>query len=110
MSITDERPAAPDELRQRVAEELESWEEDELAAFLERRGESKEHFLTGARRPVERVYGPEHLAGRAGTRSACPAGSRTRAGRTRRCTARPWTMRQIAGFGRPRRPTSASST
>jgi 2-hydroxyisobutanoyl-CoA mutase large subunit len=93
-------PTTTDELRQRVAEELASWEENELAAFLERRGESKEQFLSGARRPVERLYGPEHagdweeigLPGRFPyTRGPYPTMYRSR----------PWTMRQIAGFGTP---------
>ena len=44
MSTVPTTPLAPEELRRRVAEELESWEAGELAAFLERRGESKEQL------------------------------------------------------------------
>ena len=93
---------AGDELRRRVAEELESWEEGELAAFLARMGESKEQFLSGARSPVDRVYGPEHVAETSWEDVGLPGRfPYTRGPYPTMYRSRPWTMRQIAGFGTP---------
>ena len=100
MSTVPTTPLAPEELRRRVAEELESWEAGELAAFLERRGESKERFLTGARNEVDRVYGPEHVADTRWEDIGLPGRyPYTRGPYPTMYRARPWTMRQIAGFG-----------
>ena len=100
MSTVPTTPLAPEELRRRVAEELESWEAGELAAFLERRGESKERFLTGARNEVDRVYGPEHVADTNWEDVGLPGRfPYTRGPYPTMYRARPWTMRQIAGFG-----------
>ena len=111
MSTVPTTPLAPEELRRRVAEELESWEAGELAAFLERRGESKERFLTGARNEVDRVYGPEHVADTDWEDVGLPGRFPTPAGRTRRCTARArGRCARSRASARRRRPTSASST
>jgi methylmalonyl-CoA mutase N-terminal domain/subunit len=81
---------------------LEDWEANELAAFLAKRPESREEYLSGSQKPVKRLYTPEDVAdipyeeiGFPGrypfTRGPYPTMYR---GRT-------WTMRQIAGFGTP---------
>ena len=102
MSTVPTTPLAPEELRRRVAEELASWEADELAAFLERRGESKERFLSGARSEVDRVYGPEHVADTNWEDVGLPGRfPYTRGPYPTMYRSRPWTMRQIAGFGTP---------
>ncbi|MEA2310391.1 MAG: 2-hydroxyisobutanoyl-CoA mutase large subunit [Solirubrobacteraceae bacterium] len=102
MSTVPATPLAPEELRRRVAEELETWEAGELAAFLERRGESKRQFLSGARRPVDRVYGPEHVAETSWEDVGLPGRfPYTRGPYPTMYRSRPWTMRQIAGFGTP---------
>ena len=102
MSTVPTTPLAPEELRRRVAEELESWEAGELAAFLERRGESKARFLTGARNEVDRVYGPEHVADTNWEDVGLPGRfPYTRGPYPTMYRSRPWTMRQIAGFGTP---------
>ena len=91
-----------DGTRQAVQEQVGQWEAGELAEFLERRPESQDCYLTGSRRPVERVYTPADVAdvpfediGLPGrypfTRGPYPTMYRGRV----------WTMRQIAGFGTP---------
>ncbi len=80
--------------------QLRDWEENEVAAFLERQPERKEQFFTQGDVPVKRVYTAADAAetplediGLPGrypyTRGPYPTMYR---GRT-------WTMRQIAGFG-----------
>jgi len=105
MSSVDEQKTTGlvgEELRRRVAEELASWEDGELAAFLERRGEQREAFLTGARRPVERVYTPADLADTDEQDIGLPGRFPfTRGPYPTMYRSRPWTMRQIAGFGTP---------
>jgi methylmalonyl-CoA mutase cobalamin-binding domain/chain len=104
MSTTQKTETAltGDELRRRVAEELSAWEDAELAAFLERTGEQREEFLSGARRPIERVYTPEHLAGTSFEDVGLPGRfPYTRGPYPTMYRGRTWTMRQIAGFGTP---------
>ncbi|MGY4098814.1 methylmalonyl-CoA mutase family protein [Nocardia sp. R16R-3T] len=82
-----------------VTDDLQNWESVELAAFLERQPESREHYRSGSGLPIERIYTPADLPadwrdiGLPGrypfTRGPYPTMYR---GRT-------WTMRQIAGFG-----------
>ncbi|MGH8221375.1 MAG: methylmalonyl-CoA mutase family protein [Woeseiaceae bacterium] len=80
--------------------QLESWEQNELAAFLEKAPERRSEFRTNTGFPVKRVYTALDLAqtppediGLPGqypfTRGAYPTMYRGRL----------WTMRQIAGFG-----------
>src|SRR5437764_10252895 len=74
------------------------WEKNELAEFRRRQPESKERYETASGIPVHRVYTPEDAVpfeeiGLPGkypyTRGPYPTMYR----------GRPWTMRQIAGFG-----------
>ena len=46
-----------------VESDVESWEQLELATFLERVPERPVPYLTGSRRPVRRVYTPIDVAG-----------------------------------------------
>ena len=80
--------------------QFESWEQDELAAFLKKAPERRAEFRTNTGFPVKRVYTALDLAetppedvGLPGqypfTRGAYPTMYRGRL----------WTMRQIAGFG-----------
>jgi methylmalonyl-CoA mutase cobalamin-binding domain/chain len=86
----------------RVAAQVRDWENNELAAVLAKRPESRKEYFSGSRAPVKRVYTPADIAdvpfdeiGLPGqypfTRGPYPTMYR---GRT-------WTMRQIAGFGTP---------
>ena len=83
-----------------LAQEFADWEQRELADFLARHGERQEEFQTFGKIPLKRVYTaldaadtPLEDIGLPGrypfTRGPYPTMYR----------ARPWTMRQIAGFG-----------
>ena len=85
---------------QRLEEEIRDWEANEVADFLNRAPERKEHFETFSGTPLKRVYTSldresagiedEGLPGRYPfTRGPYPTMYR----------GRNWTMRQIAGFG-----------
>jgi methylmalonyl-CoA mutase N-terminal domain/subunit len=89
-------PDAIDRIRRQRLE----WEAGELAAFVSRQPESRPEYRTRSGIPVKRVYTPEDVA-------AIPYDDLTLPGRypfTRgpyptMYRGRPWTMRQIAGFG-----------
>jgi len=83
-----------------VAHEIADWEQREVAAFLRKQAERREHFFTSGGVPVKRVYTAADIAdvplediGLPGrypfTRGPYPTMYRSRH----------WTMRQIAGFG-----------
>jgi methylmalonyl-CoA mutase cobalamin-binding domain/chain len=93
-------PAA-DEIS-RIKAQVDDWEANELASFLGRRPETREQYFSGSGAPVNRVYTPADIAdipfediGLPGqypfTRGPYPTMYR----------GRPWTIRQIAGFGTP---------
>ncbi len=90
------------ELRTRLEEELGDWERGELAAFLARKADLKESHTTGSGRPVKRVYTPLDLAPTTSDDVGLPGRFPfTRGPYPTMYRARPWTMRQIAGFGTP---------
>ncbi|MYA96986.1 MAG: methylmalonyl-CoA mutase [Nitrospinae bacterium] len=85
---------------EKLRSEIEGWEGNEVAAFLNRQAERKEQFFTIGDFPVQRVYTAADIAetplediGLPGrypfTRGPYPTMYRSRV----------WTMRQIAGFG-----------
>ena len=85
---------------EKLRSEIEDWESNEVAAFLNKQAERKEQFFTTGDFPVQRVYtaadtaetpiGDIGLPGRYPfTRGPYPTMYRSRV----------WTMRQIAGFG-----------
>jgi len=85
---------------EKIRSDVEHWENNEVAAFLEKQAERKEQFFTIGDFPVQRVYTAADVAntplediGLPGrhpfTRGPYPTMYRSRA----------WTMRQIAGFG-----------
>ncbi|MDO8187940.1 methylmalonyl-CoA mutase family protein [Conexibacter sp. JD483] len=89
-------------VREHVEAELTAWEEQELAASLARRGESREQYLSGSRRPVKRVYTAADVADIPYEEIGLPGQYPfTRGPYPTMYRARPWTMRQIAGFGTP---------
>jgi 2-hydroxyisobutanoyl-CoA mutase large subunit len=76
------------------------WEQLELADFLRRQPESRAEYRTGSGLPVQRVYTPEDLAGTRVEDIGLPGRYPfTRGPYPTMYRARPWTMRQIAGFG-----------
>jgi methylmalonyl-CoA mutase cobalamin-binding domain/chain len=93
---------AGDDEASRIEREVQDWEANELASFLRRRPESRQQYYSGSGAPVSRVYTPADVAG-------IPFGDIGLPGRypfTRgpyptMYRGRPWTIRQIAGFGTP---------
>ncbi len=93
-------PLADEARRARAAAELAEWEAGELAAFLRRQPEQKEHYVTRARRPVRRVYTPADLGDTTFEDIGLPGRYPfTRGPYPTMYRGRTWTMRQIAGFG-----------
>jgi methylmalonyl-CoA mutase N-terminal domain/subunit len=91
-----------DEVRARIEADLERWQEAELAAFLERRPESSEEYVSGSGIPVKRVYTPADVAAAEWEGIGLPGRFPfTRGPYPTMYRGRPWTMRQIAGFGTP---------
>ncbi len=97
--MTKRNPLASEDLVQEVTAQLKAWEEDELASFLARTPESRDSYVSGSGLPVERVYTPAHLPAsfdEIGLPGQFPF---TRGPYPTMYRGRPWTMRQIAGFG-----------
>jgi methylmalonyl-CoA mutase N-terminal domain/subunit len=89
-------------VREQVERELASWESEELAQYLERRPESRAHYLSGSQRPVKRVYTAADVADIPYEDISLPGRFPfTRGPYPTMYRGRPWTMRQIAGFGTP---------
>jgi len=85
-----------------IEEDVKSWEEGELEAFLARRPESQKEYLSGSLRPVRRVYTPADVADIPWADIGLPGRyPYTRGPYPTMYRGRPWTMRQIAGFGTP---------
>ena len=104
MSSTDATKLIEDAVREQVEQELRDWEGGELAEFLSRAPESKpeDQYLTGSRLPVRRVYTPADLADAPWEDIGLPGRYPfTRGPYPTMYRGRPWTMRQIAGFGTP---------
>jgi methylmalonyl-CoA mutase N-terminal domain/subunit len=91
-----------DAVREQLENDLEDWERQELSQSLERQGESQEEYLSGSQRPVKRVYTPADVADIGYEEISLPGRFPfTRGPYPTMYRARPWTMRQIAGFGTP---------
>jgi 2-hydroxyisobutanoyl-CoA mutase large subunit len=104
MSSTEATKLIEDAVREQVEQELRDWEGGELADFLGRAPESKpeDQYLTGSRLPVKRVYTPADVADAPWEDIGLPGRYPfTRGPYPTMYRGRPWTMRQIAGFGTP---------
>ncbi|GEL26859.1 methylmalonyl-CoA mutase [Pseudonocardia sulfidoxydans NBRC 16205] len=89
-------------VRARIELEIADWEQNEVAAFLARQPERSERFLSGSRHDVKRVYTPADVADEPFDRIGLPGRFPfTRGPYPTMYRGRPWTMRQIAGFGTP---------
>ncbi|MFG1481100.1 methylmalonyl-CoA mutase family protein [Xanthobacter sp. V4C-4] len=81
-------------------DEVRSWEETEVAAFLKKQGERKEQFFTLGDFPVKRVYTAADVSGTPIEDIGLPGRYPfTRGPYPTMYRSRNWTMRQIAGFG-----------
>jgi 2-hydroxyisobutanoyl-CoA mutase large subunit len=81
--------------------ERERWEREAVAPFAARQPERKAQFETMSGRPLERVYTPEHVERDREDEGLPGEWPYLRGPYPTMYRARPWTMRQIAGFGRP---------
>ncbi|MFQ5846692.1 MAG: methylmalonyl-CoA mutase [Candidatus Methylomirabilales bacterium] len=92
-----------DERLDEIRRDRESWETQELRAFQARAPEQAAEFSTPSGLRVERLYTPVDLAGASyGEQLGFPGRYPfTRGPYPTMYRARPWTMRQIAGFGTP---------
>jgi len=85
---------------ERIAQERRDWEAQELREFLARQPESRAEYRTASGLPVKRVYTPEDVAGIPFEDIGLPGRyPYTRGPYPTMYRGRPWTMRQIAGFG-----------
>ncbi|WP_275098952.1 methylmalonyl-CoA mutase family protein [Sedimenticola hydrogenitrophicus] len=85
---------------EQIRREVEQWEADEVSRFMARRPERKERFFTLGDFPVKRVYTAADLAGTQVEAIGLPGRYPfTRGPYPTMYRSRPWTMRQIAGFG-----------
>lgn len=86
----------------RISADVASWENNELAEFLNRRPERQSEYTTASGVPVQRVYTPADVAdedwGDIGLPGRYPY---TRGPYPTMYRGRLWTMRQIAGYGQP---------
>ncbi|MGH3252554.1 MAG: methylmalonyl-CoA mutase family protein [Trebonia sp.] len=86
----------------RVEAQVRDWEDNELAAFLAKRPETREEYFSGSGAPVQRVYTPADIADVPFEAIGLPGQYPfTRGPYPTMYRGRPWTMRQIAGFGTP---------
>src|SRR5262249_8097608 len=85
----------------RWRDERERWERETVAPFAARLAERKERFETLSGHPIERVYTPEHLRSDTLANGFPAEYPFTRGPYPTMYRARPWTMRQIAGYGQP---------
>jgi len=84
----------------RIRAERAAWEANELAEFVKRQPESRPEYRTGSGLPVQRVYTPEDVADTPWSDIGLPGRwPFTRGPYPTMYRGRPWTMRQIAGFG-----------
>src|SRR3989449_654391 len=85
---------------ERIRAEREAWEARELADFVKRQPEARPEYRTGSGLPVQRVYTPEDVADTPWSDIGLPGRwPFTRGPYPTMYRARPWTMRQIAGYG-----------
>ena len=96
-----ERPEGADgQTSSRLAESLADWERNELASFLARQPERQAEYRTASGLPLKRVYTALDLAGTPLEDIGLPGQYPfTRGPYPTMYRGRPWTMRQIAGFG-----------
>src|SRR5438309_5693616 len=84
----------------RIRTERQAWEARELAEFVGRQPEARSEYRTGSGLPVQRVYTPEDVADTPWSDIGWPGRwPFTRGPYPTMYRGRPWTMRQIAGYG-----------
>lgn len=95
------QPTGDDE-KNRVDAEVRGWEANELASFLARQPETRTEYRSGSGAPVRRIYTPADTAHISFEDIGLPGRYPfTRGPYPTMYRGRPWTIRQIAGFGTP---------
>jgi methylmalonyl-CoA mutase N-terminal domain/subunit len=87
--------------KERWQSERERWENETVAPFIDRRPERRQQFETFSGTEIERLYTPEHVEQEAADSGFPGEYPYLRGPYPTMYRARPWTMRQIAGYGRP---------
>ncbi len=85
-----------------IEQQLADWEENEVAEALARQPESRDEFKTESDIPLKRVYTPLDVADIPADDIGLPGRyPYTRGPYATMYRARPWTIRQVSGFGNP---------
>jgi methylmalonyl-CoA mutase N-terminal domain/subunit len=92
---------AIEEDAERLRRERERWERETVAPFAARLPERRDRFETLSGQPLERLYTPEHVTPDSHAGGVPGEYPFLRGPYPTMYRARPWTMRQIAGFGEP---------
>ena len=91
-----------DDEASRITAQVRDWADNELAKFLAKRPETRPQYFSGSGAPVQRVYTPADIADVPFAEIGLPGQYPfTRGPYPTMYRGRPWTMRQIAGFGTP---------
>ena len=91
-----------DDEASRITAQVRDWAGGELAKFLAKRPETRPQYFSGSGAPVQRVYTPADIADVPFEEIGLPGQYPfTRGPYPTMYRGRPWTMRQIAGFGTP---------
>jgi methylmalonyl-CoA mutase cobalamin-binding domain/chain len=91
-----------DDEASRITAQVRDWADNELAKFLAKRPETRPQYFSGSGAPVQRVYTPADIADVPFEEIGLPGQYPfTRGPYPTMYRGRPWTMRQIAGFGTP---------
>ena len=91
-----------DDEASRITAQVRDWAGGELAKFLAKRPETRPQYFSGSGAPVQRVYTPADIADVPFAEIGLPGQYPfTRGPYPTMYRGRPWTMRQIAGFGTP---------
>lgn len=98
-SETRKHPLITDELVACVNQDLRDWETKELAESISRQPEARKHYLTGSGISTKRIYTPADVNGNWEDIGLAGRYPYTRGPYPTMYRSRPWTMRQIAGFG-----------
>lgn len=93
------RPLVSKEAATALDQDLADWEDNELAESIRRQPEVREQYFTGSGLPVKRVYTPADFRGAWEDTGLPGQYPYTRGPYPTMYRSRPWTMRQIAGFG-----------
>ena len=98
--MSDQTDAFQGKALDRMRQFLDDWESNELAAFTARQPESKDSYQTASGLPLKRVYTALDVASTPLEDIGLPGRYPfTRGPYPTMYRGRPWTMRQIAGFG-----------